>query len=126
MLSYQIIKGGSIVVVHIFSPSNEQNESGDVLELWSEFLKRQNLEINQFQLRKLLKHVLDVMDQEGVYWGTMRDLTDSTELTAYVIRKHLQILNSYNLIFRRYGMIMLNTKAFTADGLLNRREDFLL
>lgn len=114
------------MVVHIFSPSNKSNEAEEVLELWCEFLKIQKADFNLCQFRKLLRHVLDTMDQEGVYWGSMRELTSSTGLTAYVIRKHLRILNSFNLVYRRYGMIMLNTKAFSADGLLNRREDFLL
>lgn len=114
------------MVVHIFKPSNNRNESENVLELWIEFLREKKLEINLMQCRKLLRHVLDLMDKEGVYWGTMQDLTKATGLTAYVIRKQLQTLNSYNLIYRRYGMIMINTKAFTMDGLRNRREDFLL
>lgn len=118
------------MVTHIFSdfsfePTEYLPKLEEVINLWTHFISLKERDIVIHQFRHLFEHILSSMDQEGIYWGTRAELSKSTNLTPYVIRKLLGASHSYNLTFRRYGMIVVNTKAFTAAGLENRKENFL-
>lgn len=117
------------MVLHMF-PAHEstlkltQDDISDILSLWESFLKQKKEKFDGFQIRAVVRHLLESMNEEGVYLGTLGCISKATGSSQYVLRKNLDTLMKHKLLFRRYGIIAINTKVFTSVDLQKYRKEF--
>lgn len=105
-------------------PVQSINDFSGVINLWASFLKERGIPTNPYQFKAFLEHIFLYMDDDGIYNGTLEDISQATDLTHYIIRKKLNMLQEYSLLYRRYGLIVVNVKAFDEEGIKNHREGY--
>ncbi|WP_211656257.1 MULTISPECIES: hypothetical protein [Planococcus] len=101
---------------------NQQIE--EITQLWKCYLKNIKNEKPHKKFSLILKRLLQLADSQGVVFGTIKELEQTTDSTHYILSKNFNLLAKHGLLFRRNGILVVNVKAFDKNGLKNGAKDF--
>lgn len=96
----------------------------DIVLLWRNYLSERKGEKVPEQFDDILSHLLNTMDQQGMYMGTLRYMSAHTKYSSYVLRNNMDLLAKHKLIFRRAGIVILNTNAFNPIQIEDAVKEF--
>lgn len=102
--------------------SNRQIEG--IIQLWNDYLVNEKNDIPHKDFKSILRKLLQLIDETGVVYGTIKDLEHFTNTTNYKLAKNFHFLAKHGLLFRRNGIIVINTDAFEKDELNKVTKDY--
>lgn len=102
--------------------SNQEIE--DIIKLWSDYLISEKKDVPHKKFEQILRKLLQLMDESGVVYGTIKELESSTRTTNYILAKNFEHLTKHGLLYRRNGILVINTQAFSKGQLKKVKKDF--
>jgi len=102
--------------------SNQEIE--DIIKLWSDYLINEKKDVPHKTFKKILRRLLKMSDESGVVYGTIKELENSTRTTNYILSKNFDYLTKHGLLYRRNGILVINTKAFSKQQLKKVTKDY--
>lgn len=102
--------------------SNQEIE--DIIHLWRDYLINDKKDMPHKKFDQILRKLLQMIDETGVVYGTVKDLEISTRTTNYILAKNFNCLTKHGLMYRRNGILVINTEAFSKTQLNTVTKDF--
>lgn len=102
--------------------SNQEIER--IVRLWRDYLTYEKKDVPHKKFEQILRKVLQLMDRSGVVYGTVKDLEENTRFTNYILSKNFDFLIKHGLMYRRNGIVVINTDAFYKSELKNVTRDY--
>lgn len=102
--------------------SNQEIEG--IIRLWTDYLINEKQAVPHKKFEQILRKLLQLIDESGVVYGTIKDLETSTRITNYILAKNFNFLTKHGLMYRRNGILVINTDAFHKSQLKKVTKDF--
>lgn len=100
------------------------NDIKRITRLWERYLTTERQETLHRNFCSILGRLLQQIDRDGVVFGTIKDLEQTTGASRYILVKNFTLLAKYDLLFKRNGILVVNVKAFDEEALEVGAEDF--
>ncbi|WP_084242358.1 hypothetical protein [Planomicrobium okeanokoites] len=102
--------------------SNQEIEG--IIQMWSDYLINEKKDAPHKKFELILGRLLQLIDDSGVVYGTIKDLEGSLRVTNYILAKNFNYLAKHGLLFRRNGILVVNTEAFEEKKLKKVTKDY--